>query len=340
MLASSTRRSCRPRPVAAVPSRRPVRPVSLSAAIESRYAEARAAGALCPVATTARLVADGGIGFVVRVATALRGKPAAAPDPAPDAAAPRRNPFLPYEDALFVAALSPTHVALFNKFNVIDRHLLIVTRAFEDQETLLTPADWEALWCVLDAGDGLGFYNGGQAAGASQPHKHLQRVPLPLAAEGPAIPIAPLLKPLLAPQLAKMSPAGAEPVTLPAFGFRHAVARLDPGLTGAAAAAAAGACYRRLLAAVGIGAAADAAGGIGAAAAAGGGSGRQSAPYNLLVTRTWMLVVARRRDGFAGISVNALGFAGSLFVRDDEEARRVAAIGPLRLLAEVAVPAD
>lgn len=298
--------------------------MSLSAVIRDRHDRALAAGALQPVATTARLIADGGMRFVVRVAVGLEEKAAAA------TAVPPRNPFLPYEEALFVAALPPDHVLLFNKFNVIDRHLLIVTRAFEDQETLLTPADWAALWCCLDDVGGLGFYNGGQAAGASQPHKHLQLVPLPLAAEGPALPLAPLL--------AEALPAEG-PGRIAAFAFRHALARLDPRLRGAAAAARAAACYRALLAEIGIGGdatLADAATDGAPGGSAAGAPARQTAPYNLLVTREWMLIVARRQDALAGISVNALGFAGSLFVRNDADARRIETIGPLNLLAAVA----
>ena len=55
------------------------------------------------------------------------------------------NPFLPYDEELFVADLSDTHVALLNKYNVLDHHLLLVTRAFEEQESLLTRGDFEAL---------------------------------------------------------------------------------------------------------------------------------------------------------------------------------------------------
>lgn len=306
--------------------------MSLSAVIRDRHDRALAAGALQPVATTARLIADGGMRFVVRVAVGLEEKAAARARAAAAAAtaAPPRNPFLPYEEALFVAALPPDHVLLFNKFNVIDRHLLIVTRAFEDQETLLTPADWAALWCCLDDVGGLGFYNGGQAAGASQPHKHLQLVPLPLAAEGPALPLAPLL--------AEALPAEG-PGRIAAFAFRHALARLDSRLRGAAAAARAAACYRALLAEIGIGGdatLADAATDGAPGGSAAGAPARQTAPYNLLVTREWMLIVARRQDALAGISVNALGFAGSLFVRNDADARRIETIGPLNLLAAVA----
>jgi sulfate adenylyltransferase (ADP) / ATP adenylyltransferase len=67
------------------------------------------------------------------------------------------------------------------------------------------------------------------------------------------------------------------------------------------------------------------------------GGPRQSAPYNLLVTRRWMLLVPRSKECFESISVNALGYAGSLFVRDAMQAARVRAAGPMALLAETGV---
>ena len=41
--------------------------------------------------------------------------------------------------------------------------------------------------------------------------------------------------------------------------------------------------------------------------------------YNLLATRDWMLVVPRARETWNSISVNALGFAGALLVRSEDE---------------------
>ena len=69
---------------------------------------------------------------------------------------------------------------LLNKYNVVPHHLLIITRHFESQESALTQADFQALWTCLAEYDSLGFYNSGESAGASQPHKHLQTVPLPM----------------------------------------------------------------------------------------------------------------------------------------------------------------
>lgn len=60
-----------------------------------------------------------------------------------------RNPFLPYEEALWVEHLSETHALLLNKFNVVPHHSLVVTRTFQEQTEALNEADLEAAWKVL-----------------------------------------------------------------------------------------------------------------------------------------------------------------------------------------------
>ena len=46
---------------------------------------------------------------------------------------------------------------MLNKFPVIDRHLLVVTRQFEDQRAPLDEADFAALATIVGAHGGLGF---------------------------------------------------------------------------------------------------------------------------------------------------------------------------------------
>ena len=58
-------------------------------------------------------------------------------------------------------------------------------------------------------------------------------------------------------------------------------------------------------------------------------------PYNLLVSRNWLLVVPRRCEKWQDVSINALGYAGSLFVRDENQIERLRAEGPLGVLAAV-----
>ncbi|WP_027793390.1 ATP adenylyltransferase family protein [Paraburkholderia acidipaludis] len=291
--------------------------VGLRTALERQTALALGRGALLPIETALTPIDDHGVRFAVRVAANLVRKDAARKTQDTQAL---RNPFLPYDDDLFVAGLSPTHVALLNKFNVIDRHLLIVTRAFEPQEALLDAADFAALVMALRELDGLGFYNGGTAAGASQPHKHLQVVSLPLGRDGPPVPIEALL------DRTHVMHETLPVETVPDLPFCHAFARLDLAEgTVEEAAREALACYRELLDAAGV------------PVVYVSGAAHQGAPYNLLVTRRWMLAVPRSEERAEGISVNALGFAGSFFVRDAAQLQALRSLGPMTALARVAV---
>ncbi len=293
-----------------------LRPGTLWPALQRQTRHALASGALTPIRTEQVTVDDDGIRFLLRVVSSLARK---AEERAHRHHVPA-DPFLPYEPDLFVAEVSDTHVALLNKFNVIDHHLLIVTRRFEHQESLLDTADFQALAACMAEYEGLGFYNAGMEAGASQTHKHLQIIPLPLAPEGPALPMEPLIR-------------TARPrrgiARIPALGLRHALARLDPAdIIHPGGAWRLQQAYHGLMDAVGLrGAPQD-------------GEMRQSGPYNLLLTRHWMLLVPRSRECVASISINALGFAGSLFVRDRARLETVRRLRPLSLLRAVGLPPE
>ena len=62
------------------------------------------------------------------------------------------NPFLPYDEDLWVRHLSATHTLLLNKFNVVAHHLICVTRAFERQTEPLNAADLGATWQAMRVG--------------------------------------------------------------------------------------------------------------------------------------------------------------------------------------------
>ena len=286
---------------------RSLQPGTLWPAVVARTAHALACGALHPIETVQLTLDDAGIRFVVRLVSSLASKArerTTSPRPVVD-------PFLPHDPDLFVTDVSATHFALLNKFNVIDHHLLIVTREFEPQEALLDLDDFTAWFTCLSEFEGLGFYNGGRAAGASQSHKHLQIVPLPLGDAGQALPIGPLI------DAATFDDSIG---TLPGLPFRHAFTRLGPQ-SPASAAVQALQRYRTLLDAVGVGAMEV------------DGHAHQSAPYNLLVTPEWMLLVPRSAEHADGVAVNSLGFAGSLFVRDAQQletVRRTRQMAPLR----------
>jgi ATP adenylyltransferase len=287
--------------------------------ILTRTEQARRSGALQPIGTANEFIEDRGVRFFVRVLSGLARKDEARWRQEKESGKGKNaNPFLPYEEALFVADISETHVALLNKFNVVDNHLLIVTREFEDQETLLTFEDFEALWACMSEYNSLGFYNGGEAAGASQPHKHLQIVPLPLAAEGPEIPLEPLIG---------MTGKNGLITTASGLPFLNALVRFEgsairhPGEIARETVE----YYREMVRRLAVGAEVD-------------GRGRQTTPYCLLVTRSWMLLVPRSREFFDSISVNSLGFAGALLVRDEKQLQLLRGKGPMEVLKSVAFP--
>jgi ATP adenylyltransferase len=281
-------------------------PGTLWSTLLKRSAHARERRAILSIPTEPEVIEQSGVAFHVRVIAALAMKALAT------AAKSDNNPFLPYDPDLFVSDLSPTHVALLNKFNVVDNHLLMVTRAFEDQEALLTREDCAALLICLSEIDGLGFYNAGRTAGASQRHKHLQMIPLSALPES-RLPIDPLLR--------SVRMAGATG-TVPGLPFLHAYAPMDPACLdrrndGASSLLAR---YHALLHAVGLSVEAA------------------SGPYNLLVSRQWLLLVPRSQEFFEGISINALGFAGALLVKDDAQLATLRKHGPMTALRYVALP--
>jgi ATP adenylyltransferase len=270
-------------------------------------------GALQSIPTDYEFIEQNGINFLVRTLSNLVRKDAAKQSQS-TTTAKDVNPFLPYEEDLFVADISDTHLCLLNKFNVVDHHLLMITRAFEDQENWLNWRDFQAMCVTLAEIDGLAFYNGGKLAGASQKHKHLQLVPLPLSPQGVKLPIE---NAIAAAQFT------GSIGTSPLFPFVHAIAQLDPNwVTPDTAATAMLECYQSLLHAVGIN-------------TNDFKSDKQSGAYNLLATRQWMLIVPRLQESFASISVNSLGFAGSLFVRNDEQMQILKSYGPMTILQQV-----
>lgn len=288
-------------------------PGSLLDLLKNSTAHARRRGAIHSIETAQHFIEQDGVRFVIRTVSALTQKDKARRTQAgkPGGGARTDNPFLPYDPDVFVANISPTHVGLLNKFNVMDNHLLIVTRAFEHQETLLSRNDFGALWSCMAEFDGLGFYNGGAAAGASQPHKHLQVVPLPLANEGPAIPMQPFLE---------TSGPTDRVHTLPGLSFAHAFTCLDEAF--GARPSVAETLHRRYL---------DMLDHIALTA----GHKHKPAPHNLLATRNWMLMVPRSQEFFGSVSINALGFAGSLFVRDAGQIDIIRRHGPMTVLRAV-----
>ncbi|MFA5074219.1 MAG: phosphorylase [Nitrospirota bacterium] len=228
------------------------------------------------------------------------------------------NPFLHPDPELIIADLSETHLAILNRYSVWENHLLIITRAFEPQEMLLTLADFEALWICMREYEAIGFYNGGRDAGASQAHKHLQLLPLPFFPKLPSVPIEPLVSEALEKGLS----------TIPRFSFLHTFAPLNRNITSDPQTAAR-ICFKLYGSLLGR---------LGMPAPLQGVPMKQVMPYNLLLTRDWMLLAPRSRECFNGISLNSLAYAGSFYVQNREELDLLKGAGLLQVLASVSLP--
>ncbi|MGF1468633.1 MAG: phosphorylase [Sandaracinaceae bacterium] len=262
----------------------------LTEAIQEAAERARSVGALDLLDSEVEVHEDGGVPFHLRV---LRPSTAKRNGKASTHRAPRPTQRLsPPDPQLHVRDVGDRHHVVLKKRPVLQNHALIVTKDFEEQESLLTEEDIGAANHVLEETDGLLYYNAGAMAGASLRHKHMQIVHLPIGDGPQRTPVD------------RVVGRGSLP-------FVHAVASWDSR---------ASVCFRRyraLLSAI--------------------DRDRDGAPYNLLMTRDWMLAVPRTIERFAGMSVNALSYAGSLLTRDRSELTTIKSAGPWRVLSQVAV---
>lgn len=308
-----------------------------------------AVGALQSIETNTERIVSANVEFVVRILANLSRKENAQKQQGKTAPA---NPFLPYETDLYVTDLSETHLCLLNKFNVVDHHFLIVTRQFEPQENWLTLSDFEALVRCLQEVDGLAFFNSGKQAGASQPHKHLQVVPYSESLR--CFPMEQVIAQAISQAQARTPQASDErthPDNQPHLAtfsaqlpFCHAIASVtDASVTDASFTAPLSEaapptlrathylnCYHTLLSAI--------APSTTAKSRNHQWQGKQSFAYNLLCTRHWMMAVPRSQEKHANISVNSLGFAGSLLVKNAETLKKLKDISPIKLLQHVSYP--
>ncbi|RMZ72115.1 bis(5 -nucleosyl)-tetraphosphatase [Pyrenophora seminiperda CCB06] len=132
-----------------------------------------------------------GIPFQLRYCPSLAKKPL----PNLPGATPKQklDPFENPPEELRVAdipATNPSHVLVLNKFPIIAQHFILATRSNKKQTHVLQQDDLEATYACLkewqdsSAGDEheqrrlLAFFNSGEHSGASQPHRHLQFLPV------------------------------------------------------------------------------------------------------------------------------------------------------------------
>lgn len=265
-----------------------------------RSQRALARGALVPLATE-RVEQPGQGPFVLRRLLSATPKHLRS-------AGPKPNPFLPWDPDLEVERLADTHLVLLNKYPVQEGHLLLITQRWAPQAGWLDSGDWNALHQIDQDSPGLWFFNSCAAAGASQPHRHLQLLP-----RGPEQLACPL-QPWIEAQLAGEGPAWPWRYRLSrrrAQGEADGPVELEQ-------------LYRQHLQELEL-----------------GEPQRDPAPrrpYNLLIGPDWVLTVERIQEHWAGFSINALGFAGYLLITQGSDLDWLQRHGPWELLQAVAAP--
>lgn len=278
--------------------------------VEQRYATALASGALECVRLDRVVIEAEGLPFVVQwpAAMATEDESGGSNDDA-DSGGPESSPFLPPDPELTVGLVGEHHVALLNKFPVCARHLVLARTEFQEQQTGVCLDDFRAIATLLSVEGGLGFYNGGPVAGASQRHKHLQWVP-----DGDSPASLRIYTEVFNDELDDLTL-----VAHPGLPVQHCFVRVRAGAGIPVDEAVASMHNAYTLALNHLGLHTDNRGFV--------------PPFNMQVEDGWMLLVPRRQEKFQDISINALSYAGVLHVQRPDQAELIRQTGPLAVLA-------
>ncbi|PLB50684.1 bis-tetraphosphatase [Aspergillus steynii IBT 23096] len=203
---------------------------NLSALVARRFVAAKDGGHLLFSQTQLTTVSASGVPFQLRYCPALAKKPTATPKSDQGPKAPKPDPFQDPSSELLIAQIpreNPSHFLVLNKFPVIPNHFILATKPWKAQTDLLEKDDLEAAFsCIKEWGsqpDGtesrrlFAFFNSGDESGASQPHRHLQFLPVEAMAQGESGGWQPLIDVVSS----QPPPSGSEYRCLSHFPFAH-----------------------------------------------------------------------------------------------------------------------
>ncbi|KAK4245716.1 hypothetical protein C7999DRAFT_16125 [Corynascus novoguineensis] len=256
---------------------------------------------------------DRGFSFEFRVLSGIAAKPQTTRD-AKDQPSSRPSGCRPGGDITVsgyeLATIGTTHLLMANKFPSARPHYLILTQdGFRRQHEALDMDDMTAARHVLSSLSRcrrhLVIFNCGIDGGCSRMHKHMQVFPAP-ASEFPLWPDNVAEEPKL-PFKAFMRR------------FRNGVLPEPRELLD---------IYRALLR--------RAERAVGHAAL----EGEAAVPHNVILDRNWLVVVPRLSGAWDGLSTNAAGMLGMVWISSEDKLDVWLERGPANVLAQVGVPAD
>ncbi|EPQ57184.1 hypothetical protein GLOTRDRAFT_115218 [Gloeophyllum trabeum ATCC 11539] len=160
--------------------------------LQGKFEKAREEGDLLFFPSTVQKHQEGQVEYEIRLCPALQHKPHLPTphfDPSQQHLGGKPDPFAPpYIPNLYIGELKSEeegneYVVLLNKYCVIPLHFLLASKEYESQASPLLPPDLVQAYLLLLAAKKEGtpffaFYNCGDRSGASQPHKHIQFLPL------------------------------------------------------------------------------------------------------------------------------------------------------------------
>lgn len=274
-----------------------------------------------------------------------------------------QKPFDPFDPPSPPLTVVPTYAenyaVVLNKFSVVPHHFLLVTKKPYSQSAPLTPPDLAASYHLLRAVNKqvtpsgsryVGFFNCGEASGASVDHRHIQFIKLPenfvpwpdhLAAkhrssykdrDAPlALDKAPFFTHFLVPlESSKAVESESEEELEEHLSFRYStlLARVLTSIRNTDADPADPETLNKYTSAQSQNA-----------------SKKPSKPsYNLVFTEDWMLAVPRTAPDYIDseedvtLSVNAIGVIGLLLAKSQKELDYIKKKGPLDIICGVSIP--
>lgn len=119
--------------------------------------------------------------YQIRIVPAFVKKPNALQDqsPTPLNTQPKQIPLFDVPAEYVIAAAGPFRIIL-NKYCAVRNQILLTSVSLRSQCEILDASELSSVYRILKTlpQDHLAFYNCGTDSGASQPHKHVQIVPL------------------------------------------------------------------------------------------------------------------------------------------------------------------
>ncbi|GAD94162.1 bis(5'-nucleosyl)-tetraphosphatase, putative [Paecilomyces variotii No. 5] len=212
-------------------------PENLSTLVARRFTAAKEANQIVFSKTQLTTLHASGIPYQLRYCPALAKKQNQAPK-GDEKKGPKPDPFENPSPDLLLAEIpqeQPRYALVLNKFPVIPNHFILATKAWKSQTDILEKEDVEATYACLqnwgettaDGGQDRGldaakrlfaFYNSGEESGASQPHRHIQFLPVEAMRESESDAWRPLVDHFASEKVAK---TGSGLLVLPQLPFMH-----------------------------------------------------------------------------------------------------------------------